>query len=86
MMKVDVEGAEPAAFEGARRILSENRDVKVLCEWSPDQMATAKQDPARLVNLWAELGFRAFALHTGLGEVSLKSLLKSGYQNLLLYR
>jgi len=25
-------------------------------------------------------------LHTGLGEVSLKSLLKSGYQNLLLHR
>jgi FkbM family methyltransferase len=86
VMKVDVEGAEPAAFEGARRILSQNRDIKVLCEWSPDQMATAKQDPARLVTLWAELGFRAFALHTGLGEVSLKSLLKSGYQNLLLHR
>jgi FkbM family methyltransferase len=86
VMKVDVEGAEPAAFEGARRILSQNRDIKVLCEWSPDQMATAGQDPERLVHLWAELGFRAFVLHTGLGEVSLKSLLKSGYQNLLLHR
>ena len=86
VLKVDVEGAEPAAFAGARRILSQNRDIKVLCEWSPDQMATAKQNPEQLVDLWAELGFRAFVLHTGLGEVSLKSLLKGGYQNLLLCR
>jgi hypothetical protein len=38
------------------------------------------------VELWAELGFKAFVLHTGLNEVSLTSLLNSGYQNLLLHR
>ena len=86
LLKVDVEGAEPAVFEGARRVLASNPDIRILCEWSPDQMATAKQTPERLVELWAELGFRAFALHTGLGEVSLKSLLGSGYMNLLLLR
>ena len=86
LIKVDVEGAEPAVFEGARRTLAKNRDVKVLCEWSPDQMATARQDPAHLVDLWAEQGFRAHVLHTGLNEVPLRSLLTSGYQNLLLYR
>jgi FkbM family methyltransferase len=86
VIKVDVEGAEPAVFEGARRTLARNRDVKVLCEWSPDQMATARQDPAHLIELWAEQGFRAHVLHTGLNEVPLRSLLASGYQNLLLYR
>jgi FkbM family methyltransferase len=86
LIKVDVEGAEPAVFEGARRTLARNRDVKILCEWSPDQMATAKQDPAHLVELWAEQGFRAHVLHTGLNEVPLRSLLTCGYQNLLLYR
>jgi FkbM family methyltransferase len=86
VIKVDVEGAEPAVFEGARRTLVRNRDVKILCEWSPDQMATARQDPAHLVDLWAEQGFRAHVLHTGLNEVPLRSLLTSGYQNLLLYR
>jgi FkbM family methyltransferase len=86
LIKVDVEGAEPAVFEGARRILAQNRDIKILCEWSPDQMATAKQDPARLVEFWAEHGLRARVLHTGLNEVPLRSLLGSGYQNLLLYR
>jgi FkbM family methyltransferase len=86
LIKVDVEGAEPAVFEGARRTLAKNRDVKILCEWSPDQMATARQDPARLVEFWAEHGFRAHVLHTGLNEVPLRSLLGSGYQNLLLYR
>jgi FkbM family methyltransferase len=86
LIKVDVEGAEPAVFEGARRVLSENQDIRILCEWSPDQMATAKQNPDRLVQLWAEQGFRAFALHTGLGEIHLKSLLTSGYMNLLLQR
>jgi FkbM family methyltransferase len=86
LIKVDVEGAEPAVFEGARRTLAKNRDIKILCEWSPDQMATARQDPARLVEFWAEQGFRAHVLHTGLNEVPLRSLLTSGYQNLLLYR
>jgi FkbM family methyltransferase len=86
LLKVDVEGAEPAVFEGARRILSENHNIKVLVEWSPDQMATAQQNPEPMVDLWAELGFRAFALHTGLGEVNLQSLLKGSYQNLLLHR
>jgi FkbM family methyltransferase len=86
VIKVDVEGAEPAVFEGARRTFAKNRDVKILCEWSPDQMATARQDPAHLVELWAEQGFRAHVLHTGLNEVPLRSLLTSGYQNLLLYR
>ncbi len=86
LLKVDVEGAEPAVFDGARRTLAQNRNVKILCEWSPDQMATARQDPAHLVELWAEQGFRAHVLHTGLNEVPLRSLLTSGYQNLLLYR
>ena len=86
LLKVDVEGAEPAVFEGARRTLAQNRGIKILCEWSPDQMATARQDPAHLVELWAEQGFRAHVLHTGLNEVPLRSLLTSGYQNILLYR
>jgi FkbM family methyltransferase len=86
LIKVDVEGAEPAVFEGACRTLARNRDIKILCEWSPDQMATARQDPAHLVELWAEQGFRAHVLHTGLNEVPLRSLLTSGYQNVLLYR
>jgi FkbM family methyltransferase len=86
LIKVDVEGAEPAVFEGARRTLAKNRDIKILCEWSPDQMATARQDPGGLVEFWAEQGFRAHVLHTGLNEVPLRSLLTAGYQNLLLYR
>lgn len=86
LIKVDVEGAEPAVFEGARQTLEKNRDIKILCEWSPDQMATARQDPVRLVDFWAEQGFRPHVLHTGLNEVPLRSLLTSGYQNLLLYR
>jgi hypothetical protein len=49
-------------------------------------MAGAQQNPERLVELWTKQGFRAFSLIAGLAEISLKSLLKSGYQNLLLYR
>jgi FkbM family methyltransferase len=86
LLKVDVEGAEPAAFEGMRLLLSRNRDIQILCEWSPDQMATARQDPEKLVQLWREMGLRAFVLHTGLKESGWDELLRSGYQNLLLHR
>ena len=37
-LKIDVEGAELFVLKGARRTLAKNRDVKLLIEWSPDQM------------------------------------------------
>lgn len=86
VLKVDVEGAEPAVFEGASRLLQQNPKMQVLCEWSPDQMRAAKQSPERLIETWRKHGFRAFSVHKNLAEVRLDSLLQSGYQNLLLQR
>jgi FkbM family methyltransferase len=86
LLKVDVEGAEPSVFEGARNILRLNPDIQILCEWSPDQMTTARQRPEQLVKLWKEHQLRAFSIHTGLQEVNLDTLANGGYQNLLLHR
>ena len=41
LIKIDVEGAEPLVFQGMARTLAGNPKVRIVCEWSPAQMAAA---------------------------------------------
>jgi FkbM family methyltransferase len=36
LIKIDAEGAEPAIFEGARRVLAANRDLQIIMEFAPE--------------------------------------------------
>ncbi|MBX6389421.1 MAG: FkbM family methyltransferase [Frankia sp.] len=53
IVKIDVEGHEPAVLAGARKLLAERRPALVV-EWN---------DPARLGELFAELGYVAARYH-----------------------
>jgi FkbM family methyltransferase len=56
-IKIDVEGAEPLVFRGARRLLEEDRPV-ILCEINPEQIAKVGATTAReLIREMASLGF-----------------------------
>ena len=56
-IKIDVEGAEPLVFRGARRLLEEDRPI-VLCEINPQQIAKVGGASAReLIGEMAGLGF-----------------------------
>jgi FkbM family methyltransferase len=86
LVKIDVEGAEYFAMQGARNLLS-GPHTRVLLEWSPGQQRRAGADPALLLSLIEDLGFhvsltdaRTDALH----EITVENLGNLDYANVLL--
>jgi hypothetical protein len=45
-LKVDIEGAEPLLFRGARGVITNSPDLRIIMEWSPAQLLAAGFDPA----------------------------------------
>ena len=64
-IKIDIEGAEPLAFRGGRRILREDRPV-VLSELHPVQLArVARTSPENLLTEMRSLGYSCHLLENG---------------------
>lgn len=61
-IKVDVEGAEPLVLAGARETIRRNRDIAIVMEWSPGQIAAAGFDVAQFVRDISDQGLRAFTI------------------------
>jgi FkbM family methyltransferase len=56
LLKVDVQGFEGAVLEGARRLISENPQLKAVIEYWPYGLAQGGRDPASLQGLLGDLG------------------------------
>ncbi len=61
-IKVDVEGAEPLVLASARETIRRNRDIAIVMEWSPGQIAAAGFDLHGFTREIEGMGLRAFAL------------------------
>ena len=88
-IKIDIEGAEYAAFCGMRELLAENPDVKILMEFAPAHMTRAGVEPAAMLELISKLGFTAYKIdeETAQAEpVSEAELLEADSVNLYLVR
>ncbi len=59
LLKIDVEGAEPAVLEGARDLLARRRVAAFIFEISRDALAGAGGTPERVLQTVAALGYRA---------------------------
>lgn len=57
LIKIDVQGYELSVLQGAKRVLAENHDIKVLMEFWPYGLAKAAVAPARVIELINSLGF-----------------------------
>jgi FkbM family methyltransferase len=62
LMKVDVEGAEMAALRGAEQLLDAARDLTVICEITPDRLASLDATAAELFEFMAARGFAAYEI------------------------
>jgi FkbM family methyltransferase len=80
-MKIDVEGAEPLVFEGARNTIAANPNLTIITEWAPGQIKAAGfQVPAFLIALKA-MGLHAYDIAPdGLVSISFDDLLNIPYR------
>lgn len=57
-IKIDVQGSEQFALNGARQILSKNREIKIFMEFWPNGIRGAGGNPEELVQYLSSLGFK----------------------------
>lgn len=55
-LKIDVQGAEPLVLKGARRVIADNPQIKVVMEFWPQGMSEAGHSPPELLEAIADLG------------------------------
>lgn len=69
-IKLDIQGYELQALKGAVRVLTENRDVKLLLEYWPYGLRRAGTEPSELLRFLEMLGF-TLSTPNGAGRKSL---------------
>jgi FkbM family methyltransferase len=81
-LKVDVEGAEPLVFRGAKELIAANPDLKIVMEWSPGQIQTAGFDIGEFTRELAAMGLEpAIIQSAGTEGISWQSLLDGPYRS-----
>ena len=63
-MKVDVEGAEPLVFEGARETIAANPGLNIVMEWSPGQIRDAGFDVPKFLEALAGMDLTPYDILT----------------------
>src|ERR1700734_2000759 len=59
IMKIDVEGHELSVFQGAHRVIESSPNIKIIMEWSQQQMSEAGVSPAAMQQELRDLGLFA---------------------------
>lgn len=81
LIKIDVEGAEPLVFRGARETVARNPQIEIVMEWSPGQMQAAGFDLRSFADDLDGMGLTPWAMapHT-LEPLTWEALLALPYQ------
>ena len=61
-VKIDIQGAEPLAFVGAKELLSDGLPLKMVVEFWPDGLRMAGAEPLSLVRDLKKYGFELFSI------------------------
>jgi FkbM family methyltransferase len=62
MIKLDIEGAEPLAWRGMQRIVSDNPDLEIIMEWSSSHFSRSGEKAPEFMNEIRAAGFNAFVI------------------------
>jgi FkbM family methyltransferase len=65
IIKIDVEGAEPLVFRGAQQAIAANPQVRIIMEWSREQITHAGFDPAEFVKELDRIGLKVALVQPG---------------------
>ena len=57
VIKMDVQGAEAKAFSGMKRVLTDNRDIQIIWELSPNQLENAGSSASEVLHWLANFDF-----------------------------
>jgi FkbM family methyltransferase len=74
-IKIDIEGGEWHALEGARHLIAAQRDLRLLIEWSPAQLTSCGSDPRALAELFPALGLKCFNAESAMTPLSVADCL-----------
>lgn len=69
VMKIDVEGAEVRVLRGAKRLLSRNSDISIICEVNPSALEAGGSSPQELIGVLKEFGFEVFQIDEATGTL-----------------
>ncbi len=58
VIKIDVEGFEPAVLEGMKNIIKNNKDIMIITEFYPNAIKRAGYSPEKYKNDLIDLGFK----------------------------
>jgi len=93
LLKIDIEGYERYALSGARETIRRNPDIRIILEWSIDQMHAAGTTVEEVYALMSDMKLTACRLPASLHECkpselgySLDELKATSYANILLLR
>ena len=68
-MKMDVEGSEGKVFLGAKDLIQSNKNLKILTEFSPNELKDSGIEPERYLDLLLENGFKLQMVDKGKNEI-----------------
>lgn len=69
-IKMDIQGAEMFALKGMKKILTENKNVKVLTELWPHGLRSAGTSVMEMLKFIADLGFKSFMIGADAKELN----------------
>jgi FkbM family methyltransferase len=86
VVKIDVEGAEPRIFQGMKRIIEDNPQLQIICEWSPSQLYQAGSSPTEFLGILRDYGLYMRTVEAPDLLLEPERLLEMSHNNLLLSR
>lgn len=77
VIKMDIEGGEPAALRGMEKIIAKNLQMQIVAEFNPECFKEANIEPSSFLRQLADLGFNIYAIRSdGLDAVEINQPLE----------
>ncbi len=88
VIKIDAEGSEPYILDGMRKLINDNHDIIIICEFNPALIYGAKRDPRKFLDQIEQYGFslRYIDDNSNIVNISIDKLMEKDICDLYLKR